>query len=419
MRRSIVTITVLLIIVTTATARGQGEPEPAPIMVGVLAVGVGFDTIQGQDGFRGFAMAIAEYEGEVAGRRVVTRRYYSDGTPESAVAAARQAIDEDEVDILIGPLAAEEGVAIAEFAKNRPDRTFINGSAAAPEATLSVRARNFFRFSLDAMQWQGGLGTYAYVDRGYRRIAVVAEDYAFQHTQWMGFSLEFEALGGRVAAVLQVPIDTEEFGSVIAALPHEDEIDAIWLGLRGSKAVTFLQQYVQAGRTAPLVGSSVTVDSALLAVGEPYRKSLIGTLSAGPVAVDVDTPEWTTFLDTYREEYPEGFTAPSMFCHAYYVGTQAMLRALHEVDGDLSDGQVRFRAALQELDFVHPAGRVRLDHNRQVIGSNVITRVVQDADGNLFNSAVRIAHDVNQTMGVPEHEFQKMLQAAPGRSADR
>jgi branched-chain amino acid transport system substrate-binding protein len=419
MRRTAATVVLLLVLVSVAGARGRGEAEPEPIRVGVLTVGVGFSAIQGQDALRGFAMAIGEYENEVAGRRITTRRYYSDGTPASALAAARRAIDEDQVDILVGPLAANEGVAIAEFAKLRPAATFINGSSAAPEATLFVRAPNFFRFTLDGMQWQGGLGTYAYRNREYRRIAVVAEDYAFQHTQRRGFLLEFEALGGRVVDNFWVPIDRQEFSSVIAALPDDDEIDAVWLGLRGSSAVVFLEQYVQAGRTTPLTGSSVTVDASLLDVRSPFREFLIGTLSSGPVAVDIDTPEWTAFIESYREEFSEGFAAPSMFCHAYYVGTQAMLRALQEVEGDLSDGHSGFRKALENLDFVQPVGRVRLDHNRQAIGSNVITMVVEDTDGNLINSAITIAGDINQTMGVPEGEFLERLRAALRQSADR
>ncbi|TVQ41413.1 MAG: ABC transporter substrate-binding protein [Spirochaetaceae bacterium] len=414
MKRFLILVLALLSITAFAFARGQTEADPDVIKVGVLAVGEGAFAIQGVDCFRGFDMAINEFGGEVAGKRIETQRYYSDGTPDTAMTAARRAIEQDNVDILVGPLSGSEGLAIAEYAKDWPDRTFINGSSGAADTTLVIRAPNFFRFSLDGTQWQGGLGTYAYEDLGYRRVAIVAEDYSFQYTQRMGFLLEFGELGGRVVENSWVPIDVEDFSSVIASLPGDDEIDAIWIGLGGSNAVVFLEQYVRAGRTTPLIGSSVTVDATVLDVEGRFRDFLIGTPSAGPVAADIDTPEWRQFLNNYRSQFPDGFASPSLFGHAYYVGTKAMLLALEEVGGDLSDGQARFQQALANIDFVQPTGRVRLDHNRQAIGTNIVTVVREDADGNLVNSAVKIATDVNQTMGVPEDEF--IAKGSPSRT---
>ncbi len=414
MKRLTVLILALLMVTTLAFGRGATEADPDVIRVGVLAVGEGAFAIQGVDCFRGFDMAIAEYDGMVAGKRIETRRYYSDGTPDSAMTAARRAIEQDNMDILVGPLSGSEGLAIAEYAKDWPDRTFINGSSGAADTTLVIKAPNFFRFSLDGTQWQGGLGAYAYEDLGYRRIAIVAEDYSFQYTQRMGFLLEFGELGGRVVEDFWVPINVEDFSSVIAALPSDDQIDAIWLGLGGSNAVVFLEQYVRAGRTTPLIGSSVTMDATVLDVEGRFRDFLVGTPSAGPVAADIDTPEWRAFLASYREQFPDGFASPSLFGHAYYVGTMAMLRALDQVDGDLSGGQARFQEALAAIDFVQPTGRIRLDHNRQAIGTNIVTVVREDAEGNLINSAIKIATDVNQTMGVPEAEFLRM--GSPSRT---
>ena len=46
---------------------------------------------------------------------------------------------------------------------------------------------------------------------------------------------------------------------------------------------------------------------------------------------------------------------------------EAVLRTLEAVDGDLSDGQRRFRAALAEIELDAPNGPIRLDVNRQAI----------------------------------------------------
>ena len=60
---------------------------------------------------------------------------------------------------------------------------------------------------------------------------------------------------------------------------------------------------------------------------------------------------------------------------------EAVLRGLEAVDGDLSDDQARFQAALARVEFDAPNGHVRLDGNRQLIGPNYIQRVTKSQNG--------------------------------------
>ena len=75
-------------------------------------------------------------------------------------------MEQEDADILVGPLSGDEGIAVANYAKEHPDKTFINGIAGAQDATLKVQAPNFFRFHPDGAQWSAGLGDYAYNDAG-------------------------------------------------------------------------------------------------------------------------------------------------------------------------------------------------------------------------------------------------------------
>ena len=85
----------------------------------------------------------------------------SDATPDKAVAEARRLVENVGVNILLGPLSGDEGVAVANYAKSHPDVTFVNGTSGAQSTTLSVQAPNFFRFGGDGAQWMAGVGTYA------------------------------------------------------------------------------------------------------------------------------------------------------------------------------------------------------------------------------------------------------------------
>jgi ABC-type branched-subunit amino acid transport system substrate-binding protein len=102
---------------------------------------------------------------------------------------------------------------------------------------------------MDSAQWQAGLGDYAYRVKGYKKIAVVGEDYSFVYMQVMGLTVEYCKAGGEITKRFWVPLGTEDFASVISSLP--DDVDAIYLGLGGADAVNFLNQYQQAGGQAP------------------------------------------------------------------------------------------------------------------------------------------------------------------------
>ena len=80
-----------------------------------------------------------------------------------------------------------------------------------------------------------------------------------------------------------------------------------------------------------------------------------------------------------------GFPSPSLFAYVYYQNMKAALDGLEAVKGDLSGGQAKYREALSKMVLKTPTGDVKLDANRQAIGTTFVTEVVKDAQGNLFN----------------------------------
>ncbi len=389
-----------------ALATGVTAPSLAfaedTIKLGVLATFEGAFTVLGEDGMRGAMLAIQEADGMAGGKKIEVVKGSSDASPDSAVRAVRKLVEQDGVKVVVGPLSGDEGIAVKDYAKTQPDVTFINGTSAAQDTTLRDPAENFFRFSTDGAQWMAGLGTYAYNEKGYKKIATVAEDYSFPYTQVFGFMAEFCKAGGTVPSKSWVPIGNKDYSSVIAAIP--DDVDAIYVALGGADGVNFLTQYQQAGGEAPLVGGSITVDQTVLSSKGKMRDVVIGTPSAGPIADTNDTPEWLAFVEAYKK-LPDAFPSPSLFAHGYYINTKAAILALNEVGGDLSDGGKKFREALSKLSFDTPTGKVSLDKNRNAIADIYLTEVSEGADGNLYNKLVKVVPQVNQTLGIPEDEF--------------
>ena len=375
------------------------------IKIGLLATFEGPFTVLGEDGQRGAQTALDEVGGMVAGKKIEVVKGSSDASPDSAVRAARKLVEQDGVKVLVGPLSGDEGIAVKDYAKTHLDVTFANGASAAQDTTFRDPAPNFFRFGTDGAQWMAGLGTYAFNDKGYKRIATVAEDYSFPYTQVFGFMAEFCKAGGKVPSKSWVPIGNKDYSSVIAAIP--DDVDAIYVALGGADGVNFLTQYQQAGGEAPLVGGSITVDQTVLTSKGKIRDVLIGTPSAGPIADTNDTPAWKGFVDEYKKQ-PGAFPSPSLFAHAYYLNMKAMIMALEEVKGDTSDGGKALQAALAKVAFDGPTGKVSLDANRNAIADIFLTEVSEGADGNLYNKLVKVIPQVNQTLGIDPAEFMKL-----------
>ncbi|MCX8003403.1 MAG: ABC transporter substrate-binding protein [Burkholderiaceae bacterium] len=385
----------------SATAWAQ---QP-PVRIGLLATLEGPFAAGGADGMRGAELAVRQRGGVVAGRKIEIIKASSDAKPDVAVNAARKLVEQDKVDILVGPLSGSEGIAVKDYSKTQPQVTFINGSSGAQATTLVNPSPNFFRFNTDGAQWMVGLGKAA-LDKGYKRVMVIAEDYAFPYSQVQGFMTEFCRLGGRVPVKAWVPLGGKDYSSVIARIPKD--VDALLVVLGGADAVNFLNQYEAAGGDKPMIGGSITVSQDVLNYRGKRRDSLVGTLSAGPLADAYDAPEWKAFVADYQKNFPVsagGYPSPSLFALVYYINMKAALDALEAVKGDLSDGHKKFRQTLATMTLKTPVGDVRLDENRQAIGTTFITEVVKDDKGNLYNRVLRKVDGVNQLLGMRKEEF--------------
>ncbi len=392
---------------------GAAWAQGAPIKIGVLATLEGPFAAGGADGMRGAELAIRQRGGTVAGRKIEMVRASSNANPDVAVNAVRKLVEQDKVDIVVGPLSGGEGIAVKDYSKTQPNMTFINGGSGAQATTLVNPSPNFFRFNTEGAQWMVGLGKAA-IDKGYKRVMVIAEDYAFPYSQVQGFMSEFCRLGGKVPVKAWVPLGGKDYSSVIARIPKD--VDALLVVLGGADAVNFLNQYEAAGGDKPMMGGSITVSQDVLNYRGKRRDSLVGTMSAGPYADSFDGADWKAFVADYQKNYPVsagGYPSPSLFALVYYTNMKAALDALDAVKGDLSGGQAKYRQALSSLQLRMPTGTVKLDANRQAIGTTFVTEVVKDGKGELTTRVLRKVDNVEQMLGMKKEEFQMGTRDVP------
>ena len=162
----------------------------------------------------------------------------SNGTAERALSEARRLVEIESADVLI---AADQELAVRDYARTRPAVTFVGASVLPLQAvTLHDPAPNFFRFNQDEAQFMAGLGDYAYTELGWRTAVTVADTYGHGYTRVAGFVAEFCALGGSVVKQIWVPPETEDFVPYIAQVPPAD-VDGMLLAGWERSTVAFAE----------------------------------------------------------------------------------------------------------------------------------------------------------------------------------
>ena len=387
---------------------GDSAPRTQSITIGAISTLDGPFAALGDFSMHGVKLALLEYGGQldgtgtrdgvsgasVAGVPIELVIEGSDATPNVAVEATRKMVEQDNADIIIGPLSGDEGLALKDYIRDIPEVTLVNGTSASQDLTLRDPAPNVFRFGGDGAMWTFGVGTYAYEELGYRRIATIAEDYSYPYDQVGAVLTEFCAAGGTVTDRIWVPLGTQDYSSFVAQIP--DDVDAVFFAMGGTDAINFVKQYDEfTGQAIPLIAGPTAVDQSVLAeLGDRAE----GLISSGPVVDDSGLAEFDAFAARLDEVFP-GQT-PNIFNIYYYVATKSALQALEETGADLSDGSQAFQRALAEQSWTTPIGPVVLDDNRQAV-VDMYLRQVQDS----AQVTIRTLPQVNATLGFDRDDY--------------
>lgn len=327
----------------------------------------------------------------------------SNDTADKAIEETRRLVEQEGADILVGPLSGDEGIAVANYAKEHPDKTFINGIAGAQDATLKVQAPNFFRYHPDGAQWSAGLGDYAYNTLGWKKAAIIGDDYSFPYTSLAGFVAEYCSIGGDITKRVWAPLGEKDYSSYISQIPKD--VDGIYVGIGGSGLISFIKQYKQQNGkvdTERMMGNVFWDDPLVL---KEVGKDLVGGVTSAMTAADDDSPEVKAYIENLKTSYGDEIAGagPSVFTYGYYTAGRALVKGLEAVDGDITD-QAKLQEALTGVELTGeeaPWGDVKLDDNRQAISDVFVKKIVADKTGDGVPDVQTFAQipAVDQTFG--------------------
>jgi ABC-type branched-subunit amino acid transport system substrate-binding protein len=156
----------LTVAVAMTAVVGTGAANAADkLKVGVTATLEGTYTVLGEDGMRGYELAVQAHGGKAGGKEIETIVGATDASPDSAVRAAKKLVEQDKVDILISPLSGSEGIAIRDYSKTQPQITVMNAASGALETTYGdpsagiTPSPTFYRPNMEGAQCQRASAT--------------------------------------------------------------------------------------------------------------------------------------------------------------------------------------------------------------------------------------------------------------------
>src|SRR5215467_11189522 len=275
-------------------------PSPAiaeanPIRIGLLTIKTGPLAPAGIQMEQGTALFLKDRNNMIAGRKAELVVADTGGNPAGAKTKAQELIERDNVDLIFGPLAAFELLAISDYDASK--KVPILSLAAAEDMTQRKPNPYFVRASGTSAQNMHVLADYAARELKYKTAITISEDFAFGYEQMGGFQRVFEDAGGKVKAKLWPPIVTPDYTPYLAQLSG---VDAIVSGFAGSNPLKFMKQYEDQGLTLPVLGGSVAFDDALL---KSFGDEALGAISCSAYTADLDTPSNQRFVADMQKDY--------------------------------------------------------------------------------------------------------------------
>ncbi len=374
-----------------------GIAQGAPFRLGLLTVKTGGLAQGGIQMEQGVLTWLKAHDNKMAGRKVEFFSADTGGKPAGTKTKAQELIERDKVDVILGPLAAFELLAIDDYIKQHKTPTL--SLAGADDLTQRRPNPYFLRPSATSSQAMHVMGHYAAKEMGKKKAITIDWDFAFGYEQEGGFQAAFQKDGGCVVNKLWTPLGTPDYTPYIAQIK---DCDVVCQGFPGGVPLRFLKQYANFGLKFSLVTGETGCDDALL---HAFGDEALGHMSACPYTLDLDTDANKKFAQAMVKDYK---TVPGFYAAGLYVNCDVVNAALQTTNGKTDDKE-KFMAALKAVKLKDtPRGPISFDHLGNVVGNFYVRRAekMKNPYGlKLWNKTVKTYENVSQFWTWPEKEF--------------
>jgi branched-chain amino acid transport system substrate-binding protein len=371
-----------------ATTPPVAQPTPAveptaevvaagpPLKIGVLSDLTGGLQLFGNEMWEGLQIGF-DYatDGQmVAGGRPIELIIRDDtSNVEAGAAAARELIESEGVDILIGNTSSAVALQVQQIADEN-GVVYFAAPAAAPGITGENWNEHTFRVCRNSAQDSLTVASWALENVG-NQYLILAEDYAFGQATAAGF---LTAFGERGATFLSDPIyapsDTTDFTPYIQQILAADPDGLILIWATNTSGTILFDQLTRQGVAAQIPFITGFSSNDLTQLLDPGN---IG--SVGLIVYHYTLPD-TAANDYLTAEYRSRFGGPpDLFSECGFATAQAVVAALDRTQGDSSPNALI--PALEGLTFEGPKGTYTIraeDH--QALAPMYVVRLISVDD---------------------------------------
>jgi branched-chain amino acid transport system substrate-binding protein len=372
------------------------------LRIGFLAPTTGLYAAIGKDMVDGFQMYLDEVKNDFAGAQVKFIVEDEQGKPDMAVTKAKKLVLQDKVQMFVGGLLASTGYALAPVSSK--DAIYISSVASADDLTQRDLAKfpYFVRTGWTSSQPNQPFGQWA-CEQGYKKIVVIAADYAFGYESVGGFQKVFEDCGGKIVQKIWPPLGTKDFGPYIPTV--KQDADAIYTVMVGPMSLQLPKQLAAAGNKKPVIGGGTSYDEFVLpAMGD----EVIGHVSALQYSAAIDTPKNAEFVKKYRAKFGK---VPGYYSETNYTTAQMIHEVMKKTKGKWP-GADEFIKLIASVKVEAPRGPVSIDDMRNPVHNIYIKKVEKrkmfgyDKD-ELWNTVIKTYPNVSQFWTYGKEKFLK------------
>lgn len=344
---------------TTATTGGAGstaDPNAAPIKMAFDEGFTGFMAFDASLCEKGILTGIAMLDNQIGGRPIEYLKADNGSDPVVAVDKARQLVESDKIDYMIGPLFSPATQAVTDY---------LASAGGIPQCSLmgqpkdNLATGNKLAFIPAGLygSWGYYFGKYVAEELGYKTANCINYEDTAAYDLQAGFERGFAEGGGEVLSVNYVPMDTVDFSAYLSALKPAD---CTYFWIIGNGAVPFVKQCFDYGLTAPLVVPMANnfVEEQLIELGEAGL-GIVGCDVYTPV---LDNPLNEEFTAAYQELYPNEL--PTTQGYTGWTAVMLYNEALKVTGGDTTPAKVI--EAMSTISLETPAGKVTMSPYKDV-----------------------------------------------------
>ena len=379
----------VLLVAGQGNAQGQATKEPIKIGMDTEMTGVMSETSMGCK--EGYDLYLQQIGYKVAGRPIKVIEYDNKTDPKLSLEVAQRLVEKDKVDILGFGTNSAAAIAVRGYAEKVKVPMVVVAMAGTERVTLPP-SKYVFRMGYADGQMEVPLGEYAYKKLGYRKIALMAPDYAGGTGKVYAFGQGFKKAGGEIVQTILWPLGTMDLAPYFARL--KPEVQAIYPFEPGDISIDrFISQYLELELNKKIklcTHWTYTEDYFTLPT---FKEKLLGVISGAYYNLDYDTPENRQLTEAYYARYGKK-KLMRVDVATGYEAMKFMCTALEAIKGNIENTDA-FLNAMHATRIQGAVGPVSVDANGNVVRDFLI-RQVQKKDGVVKNVVLDVLPNVHQ-----------------------